>query len=189
MRGVAQALRRPPSSRRRLTDPRGGFHTSASRAAFAWACGKYHVDGVYIILSVHKVAASCLLREPLPAQAWVTLQSVELPRRQDRLPCQARVDVVCKQAAELRVSGAARGGDLRARFAARSTRVLVLGAQEDPQGSLRLAYTPSQPTISGARSGPPCTPPSRGRSRYYPYAKVISSAQSDLRSQMAQALG
>ena len=35
-----------------------------------------------------------------------------------------------------------RGGDLRARFAARSTRVLVLGAQADPQGSLRLAYTP-----------------------------------------------
>ena len=32
-------------------------------------------------------------------------------------------------------------------------------------------------------------PPIRGRPRYYPYAKVISSAQSDLRSQMVQALG
>ena len=86
----------------------------------------------------------------------------------------------------------------------------------NPPSRGRSPYYPYAKVISGAKSGPPCTPPPsgagpaitrmqklsaaqkaarrvpppiRGRPRYYPYAKVISSAQSDLRSQMVQALG
>ena len=81
-----------------------------------------------------------------------------------------------------------RGGDLRARFAARATRVLLLGAQEHPQGSLYLAYTPPQPgqvphitrmqKLSAAQERirkAPCAwrvpPPSRGRSPLLPVCK------------------
>ena len=90
--------------------------------------------------------------------------------------------------------GAARTDDLRARFAARSTRVLVLGAQEHPQGSLHLAYTPPQPgqvphiarvqKLSAVQSRllvlGVYPPPAGAGPRYYPYAKVISNARSDL---------
>ena len=123
------------------------------------------------------------------------LQSVELPKRQDRLPKHASA----KRALMLFASKACqalrlRGGDLRARFAARSRRVLVLGAQEHPQGFLYLAYTPPQPALV-----PHITrmqklsaallrllvlgvypPPAGAGPRYYPCAKVISSARSDL---------
>ena len=61
-----------------------------------------------------------------------------------------------------------RGGDLRARFAARSTRILVLGAQEH----LVLGVHPPP-----AGAGPP----------YYPYAKVISSARKDLKGSLCLA--
>ena len=96
-----------------------------------------------------------------------------------------------------------------------STRLLVLGVHPPPAGAsphitrmqkLSAAQKAARrvpPPPSGA--GPAITrmqklsaaqkaarrvpPPIRGRPRYYPYAKVISSAQSDLRSQMVQALG
>ena len=55
-------LRRPP--RRRLPDPWRVPHERVARCVcLGVGCGgKCHVDGVYIVLSVHKVAASCLLR-------------------------------------------------------------------------------------------------------------------------------
>ena len=96
------------------------------------------------------------------------LQSVELPRRQDRLPKHAWAKRALMLFASEPQNWACqalrlRGGDLRARFAASSTRVLVLGAQEHPQGSLYLAYTPPQPGR--------VPPPSRGRSPLLPVRK------------------
>ena len=89
----------------------------------------------------------------------------------------------------------ASGGDLRARFAAlfktrkltareaRSTKVLVLGVRSRQLGQV-LRVTRMQ-KLSTAQEGihkAPCAwrtpPPSRGRSPYYPYAKVISGANS-----------
>ena len=158
------------------------------RCALRWpGCGKYHVDGVYIILS-HKRADDQAPPDPA-AFAW--------------------------QVAELSVSGAAlAGGDLRARFAAssetrkstareaRSTKVLVLGVRSyQPRVTRMQKLSTAQEDIHKAscawRTPPPSRgksrmqklsaaqkaarrvpPPIRGRPRYYPYAKVISGAKS-----------
>ena len=69
-----------------------------------------------------------------------------------------------------------------------STRLLVLGVHPPPAGAGPHS-TRMQKLSAAQKAARRVPPPIRGRSRYYPYAKVISSAQSDLRSQMVQALG
>ena len=94
---------------------------------------------------------------------------MELPRRQDRLPKHAWAKRALMLFASKPQNWACqalrlRGGDLRARLAARSTRVLV-----------RLLVLGVHPPPAGA--GPP----------YYPYAKVISSARKDLQGSLCLA--
>ena len=69
-----------------------------------------------------------------------------------------------------------------------STRLLVLGVHPPPAGA-GPHITRVQKLSAAQKAARRVPPPIRGRPRYYPYAKVISSAQSDLRSQMVQALG
>ena len=101
---------------------------------------------------------------------------MELPRRQAR-----------KQVAELSVSGAAlAGGDLRARSPLR-----LKQEKRDRQRSLCSACAPTSPVLPVCKSYQQRKkistrllvlgvhpPPSRGKSPYYPYAKVISGAKS-----------
>ena len=58
-----------------------------------------------------------------------------------------------------------------------------------PPSGAGPAITRMQKLSAAQKAARRVPPPIRGRPRYYPYAKVISSAQSDLRSQMVQALG
>ena len=67
-------------------------------------------------------------------------------------------------------------------------RLLVLGVHPPPAGA-GPHITRMQKLSAAQKAARRVPPPIRGRPRYYPYAKVISSAQSDLRSQMVQALG
>ena len=69
-----------------------------------------------------------------------------------------------------------------------STRLLVLGVHPPPAGA-GPHITRMQKLSAAQKAARRVPPPIRGRPRYYPYAKVISSAQSDPRSQMVQALG
>ena len=62
-------------------------------------------------------------------------------------------------------------------------------AVHPPPSGAGPAITRMQKLSAAQKAARRVPPPIRGRPRYYPYAKVISSAQSDLRSQMVQALG
>ena len=69
-----------------------------------------------------------------------------------------------------------------------STRLLVLGVHPPPAGA-GPHITRMQKLSAAQKAARRVPPPIRGRPRYYACAKVISSAQSDPRSQMVQALG
>ena len=157
--------------------------------------GKRHVDGVYRI----------------------TLQSVELPRRPqasrrtERVRRCACAGVTCAHATPLRLKqGNQRSTKVlvlgvRSRQlgqAPRVTRVQKLSTAREGIHKAPCAWRTPPPQPGQVPILPVCKsyqrrkkrpavypPPIRGRPRYYPYAKVISSAQSDLRSQMVQASG
>ena len=137
-----RGLRRQVPCRRRLHNPQRPQELLAS---LSFSCA-----GVVSCAGVGHAAKRGVAKAPRPAAHTRVGQ--------------ARVDVVCKQAAELSVSGAALAWGFNegpcAWRARTSTRLLVLGVHPPPAGA-----------------GPP----------YYPYAKVISSARKDLQGSLCLA--
>ena len=142
--------------------------------------GKRHVDGIYIMLLL-----------------WVTLQSVELigspntrglsaqaSRRTERVRRCACVP--CAHASPLCLNAA---GASPPCYTAQEGKAPCAWRTPPPHPG-QVPILPVCKSYQRRKKRPAVyPPPSRGRPRYYPYAKVISSAQSDPRSQMVQALG
>ena len=195
--------------------------------------GKYHVDGVYIILSVHgglttkrRVDAVYLILLRLPGRgarrqapcrrrlqnpqrpqgvASLTFScghaakrgvakapSAQASRRTERVKRCACVGVTCAHASPLRLKQGNQQREKRDRQRSAcapaswgkspvlpvrksyqqrkkgSTRLLALGAHPPPSRG-RSPYYPCAKVISGAKSGPPCTPgTTRGRATARP---------------------